>query len=214
MAGIDVKICGLTNRDDALAALEMGADFLGFVLYAGSPRGISVERLLAIRERLPESARAVGVFVNAPGRDVAAVVRHCRLYAAQIHGDERAGDFRNVPFRVWRAVKVDADAFVPSPEEWCAERFVVEARVEGRYGGTGVTADWAAAGRFAEAWPTVLAGGLTPQNVGNAIYRVRPLGVDVAGGVERRPGVKDWPTMRDFIARARAAAATPGGGLR
>lgn len=205
---IDIKICGLTNLPDARAALDAGADFLGFVLYAKSPRGISESELRRIVERLPAGARTVGVFVNERPETVARIYSECGLRAVQLHGDEEPDEFAGLNLPVWRAVRVRADGIAaPAPARWPAERYVADAYAPGVYGGTGKTADWRAAAELATGFPVMLAGGLTPENVGEAVRAVRPNGVDVAGGVESGPGKKDHLKLNAFIAAARKASA-------
>ena len=138
----EIKICGVTNVEDALAALAMGADYLGFVMYAKSPRGISAERLRRVRDALPDEARCIAVFVNESRDVVLRVAEECRLYAVQIHGDESTDDFRAMPLPVWRALAVSAQGIKPLPVEWPADRYVVDAPAPGRYGGSGELADW------------------------------------------------------------------------
>ncbi len=202
---VDIKICGLTNLADAKAAWEAGADFLGFVLYAGSPRGISARTLSRIIERLPGKVRCVGVFVNESRDEVLHVARDCGLYAAQLHGDEAARDFARCPLRLWRAVRLERGGPRPVPGRWPAERYVLDAAVPGVYGGTGQKTDWARAAQLARHYSILLAGGLTPANVAEAIRQVRPAGVDVASGVEKAPGKKDVRKLVSFMAAARAA---------
>ncbi len=204
---IEVKICGLRRLEDALAAVELGADYLGFVLFKGSPRCIAPSRLAELVAGLPAGTRCVGVFVNAPAAEVARVVAACGLHAAQIHGDEPAAEFAGAGFRVWRALHVAGAACCPDPDDWPrAERFVLDAAPPGVYGGSGTVADWQLAARLARERRTILAGGLTPDTVAAAVRRVRPLGVDVSSGVEQAPGIKDRAKMAAFLAAARGAA--------
>lgn len=202
-----IKICGVTSLDDALAALDAGADVLGFVLYAKSPRGITTDQLAGICAGLPAGTRRVGVFVNEEPAEVARTVGRCGLYAAQIHGDEAAMGFASVSFPVWRAVRWSEATWRPHPRAWPAERYVVDSGGAG-YGGTGVLADWGSAFELARHYRIMLAGGLNPTNVADAVRIVRPVGVDVSSGVEQAPGRKDAAKMREFVRRAREAAAT------
>lgn len=205
MGGVAVKVCGLMTLADAEAALGFGADYVGFVLYAGSRRGISVDVLRSIAGGLGARGRGrmVGVFVNeAPGR-VAEIAGACGLAAAQIHGDEPADGFGALPVEVWRALRVGAGGCEPDPEAWPASRYVLDARAPGVYGGSGQRADWGLAERLARGRECFLAGGLTPENVEEAIRSVRPWGVDVSGGVEAAPGRKDADKVRRFVERAR-----------
>lgn len=202
-----VKICGLTNVADALAALDAGADCLGFVMYPPSPRGLNEDQLFDITAALPTETRRVGVFVNETPETVARVAARCGLYAVQIHGDESPAGFAALPCTVWRAVRWKGSGWVPAPEQWPAERYVVDA-ASPQYGGSGALADWTAAQAMARRYRVMLAGGLGPDNVADAVRRVRPLGVDVSSGVEQVPGRKDTVKMQDFVRRARQAAAS------
>jgi phosphoribosylanthranilate isomerase len=206
MKNLTVKICGLTNLDDAQAALRAGADYLGFVLYEGSPRCVSAAVLREIVRQLPADARAVGVFVNARRADVQQVAQACRLYAVQIHGDEPIEDFRDMPVVVWRAVKLTRGAWAPDPARWPAGRYVMDAATPGKYGGSGEQTDWPSARTFAQRHPAMLAGGLTPDSVAEAVARVHPLGVDVSSGVEAGPGRKDARKVAEFIRSAKQAS--------
>ena len=196
---VEVKICGLTNADDVKAALEAGVDFLGFVLYVRSPRGVTATRLKRILDKIDGGGKAVGVFVNESRDRVEKIARDCGLCAVQIQGDEKPTEFIDMPVPVWRAVRFRNGSFMPPPEKWRAERYVVDAAVPGLYGGTGVAADWHEAATLAAGYPVMLAGGLTPENVGEAVRIVKPLGVDVASGVETEPGEKSYTKMKQFI---------------
>ena len=200
---LDIKICGLTNLADARAAQAAGADFLGFVLYRKSPRGISAGTLRRILDHLPGAPRAIGVFVNEAREEVIRIAEDCGLYAVQLHGDEAADAMLPLPVRVWRAVRLGRSRVEPAPKSWPVERYVLDAAAPGLYGGTGRQVDWVRAGAVARKYPLMLAGGLTPENVAEAIRQVRPLGVDVAGGVEKAPGKKDHRKLKAFIAAAR-----------
>ncbi len=202
---VEVKVCGLTNLEDARVALDAGADYLGFVIYDKSPRGVTVERVAEIMGALESGVRGVGVFVNESPSKIDSIVRRCGLYAAQIHGDEAASAFTAFPHRLWRAVWLQDGAGVPPPMEWTADRYVIDAAVTGLYGGSGVQADWDAASSLAQEYPVMLAGGLHPGNVADAIRCVKPMGVDVASGVEAEPGRKDHDAVKAFVAAARDA---------
>ena len=201
---MEVKICGLTNIEDACAARDAGADYLGFVLYEKSPRSVTPEKLAEIVEELGEGVRAIGVFVNDTAETVAAIVEKCGLYGAQIHGDESPESFGDLPFPVWRAVWIEDGMAMPDPEIWKADRYVIDAAVPGQYGGSGVTADWDVAAELSQNFPVMLAGGLTPANICDAVRAVRPLGVDVSSGVESRPGRKDHDVLIKFVIGAKA----------
>ena len=200
---IEIKICGVTNSDDAAAAAGAGADYLGFVFYSESPRAVTAEDVVGILRDVAAPVRAVGVFVNESPEAVRRITEHCGLHAVQIHGDETADLFADFPFRVWRALRVSSDGCVPDPADWPACRYVVDAFVPGLYGGTGVVADWKRAAEIAALRPVMLAGGLTVENVGEAIRAVRPRGVDVSGGIEAGPGRKDMERLAAFMRRVR-----------
>ena len=206
MAGV-IKICGLTNADDIAAAQACGADYFGFILYARSPRGISPTDLCALLDVVDVRAHAVGVFVNATPVHVQAVASAAGLAAVQLHGDEPEDAFRDFPLPIWRAVRLRAGGVEPAPAVWGAERYVVDADVPGQYGGTGVVADWTAAAALASTRPVMLSGGLSPDNVADAIRIVKPLGVDVSSGVEAERGRKDHDLISAFTDAARAAFA-------
>lgn len=204
---VEVKVCGLTSLEDARHALSCGADYLGFVLYEGSPRGIAAARMRDIVAALPRETRAVAVVVNAARREVEELVRGCPVWAVQLHGDESVGEFSGLGARLWRAVHIEDGGPCPRPGDWPARRYVLDSRRAGAYGGTGSTVDWAAAAAVAADWPVMLAGGLTPDNVAAGVRTVGPLGVDVASGVEMEPGRKDHAAVARFIAAARQAGA-------
>lgn len=200
---VQVKICGLTNLDDARAALDFGADFLGFVVYEKSPRFISGTQLRRICEKLPGNARSVGVFVNMPRVRALKMADECGMYAVQVHGQEPPHEYMNMPRPVWRAVFFRGNSPVPRPETWDAERYLIDVSKEERYGRTDLTADWDKAAEFSLKWPTMLAGSLNEGNITTAIRKVRPLGVDVSSGIEKESGIKDHRKMELFIRLAK-----------
>ena len=184
-----VKICGITRREDAEAAVEEGAAAIGFIFWSGSPRMIDVERARAIVMGLPPFVTPVGVFVNQKADDINRVADRARLAAVQLHGDETLEDALLIERPVIKAVSVGGTEDLAA---WPTHvTLLVDAHDPIRRGGTGRTADWDAAARLAASRRIVLAGGLTPENVVDAVARVRPFGIDVASGVESAPGVKD-----------------------
>ena len=203
---VRVKICGITNAADALAAVDAGANLLGFNFYAKSPRRIAEDVAAKIRPRLPKEVDAVGIFVNAPTADVAAMCKSLRLDAAQLHGDETAETVAelagSVP--VVKAFRVDLDFDLKSLKDYSrAFAFLFDAVVSGQYGGTGHSTDWDAAKQAAVKHRIILAGGLKVENVAAAVRIVRPYGIDVASGVESKPGKKDHGRLREFIQEVR-----------
>ena len=203
---VRVKICGITNAADALAAAEAGANLLGFNFYEKSPRFIAETEAAKIRPQLPKKVEAVGIFVNASAADVTALCKLLKLNAAQLHGDETpeavAEGSRNV--RVWKAFRVEPDFHLKTLDEYHeASAFLFDAAHTGQYGGTGRTTDWDVARRAAAGHRIILAGGLKVENVAAAVRIVRPYAVDVTSGVESRPGKKDHGRMREFIQEVR-----------
>jgi phosphoribosylanthranilate isomerase len=200
---IDVKICGLTSVDDARAALDSGADYIGFVLHPGSPRAVKLDALPGLLAALPP-ARAVAVVVNMDRRTLDWLLGRCALHAVQFHGNEAPALGEGLAVELWRAVAFRAGAWAPDPGVWGgAARLVVDASDPKRYGGSGELADWGAAAKLAASRRIMLAGGLNPDNVAAAVRAVRPVGVDVASGVESAPGRKDPAAVSRFIEAVR-----------
>jgi phosphoribosylanthranilate isomerase len=210
-----VKICGLTNLADAQAAIKAGADLLGFNFYKPSPRYIAPDAAAAIIASLrAEFGRTngglpfqcVGVFVNLPLAEARAIEAQCGLDLLQMSGDEEPDYMQAVGARAYKglrpatptAAQNDVARFgaIDGPPE---PRFLIDASHPQLYGGTGKTGDWALACEVAGSYPILLAGGLNPANVADAIEAVQPWGVDVASGVERAPGLKDAVKVHDFI---------------
>lgn len=194
-----IKICGIKTANEALAAMDAGADLIGFNFYPKSPRYISVGQCRDVMSVMRKYGHItyVGVFVNAPLEEIRATMDTCALTLAQLHGDETPemlNTFYGRAFKAFRGVPLTLNGFIR--EEPPA--FLLDASVKGAYGGTGVTADWSTAAELARQYPLLLAGGLTPENVAEAVRRVRPWGVDVASGVESSPGVKDANKMKAF----------------
>jgi phosphoribosylanthranilate isomerase len=200
-----IKICGITTIKDALAAMDAGADMLGFNFYPKSPRSIAVgtcRDIMSVMQRYGHMVY-VGVFVNAPLHEIRATMHTCALTLAQLHGDETSEMMRSLygkAFKAFRGAPESINGF--AREEPPA--FLVDASVKGAYGGTGVTADWRSAAELAKHYPVLLAGGLTPENVRAAVEQVRPWGVDVASSVESSPGRKDAGRMKAFVKAVRA----------
>jgi phosphoribosylanthranilate isomerase len=186
-----VKICGITRAEDADAAVEAGARALGFVFWPESPRFVDPYRARAIVSRLPAFVTTVGLFVNQPQEYVAGVAALVRLNAVQLHGDETVEYAAAIRHPVIKALTL-GDAADGWPERVTV---LLDAHDPARRGGTGRTIDWTAAAAIAARRPILLAGGITPDNVVDAVARVRPFGIDVSSGVERSPGIKDRERM-------------------
>ena len=201
-----VKICGVTREEDALAAVRQGADAIGLVFYPPSPRAVTVEQARGIVRALPPFVTVVGLFVDAPREEIAGVVERVRIDLLQFHGHEAPEDCANQPRPYVKAVRM-RDGVDPAAE---ARRYpgacavLLDTYCPGVPGGTGAAFDW---GRVPAplAAKAVLAGGLTPENVEQAIRRVRPYAVDVSGGVERARGVKDAAKIEAFMRGVRRA---------
>ncbi len=208
-----VKICGITNMDDARAALEAGADLLGFNFYSKSPRYIAPEKVCEIAAHLRRSGGRrpllVGVFVNSLLEEVRSILETAQIDLAQLHGDEPVNVLEQLNGRGFKALRPTSETEAEIDAEWFAPHgpnapvLLIDAYRKDQYGGTGRTADWSIATKLAQQYPILLAGGLTPDNVAEAVRQVRPWGVDVASGVEASPGKKDAEKMRLFVEQCR-----------
>ena len=216
-----IKICANTSLEDALVAVEAGADALGFV-FAPSPRRVTAAEVAAIAPYLPATVERIGVFVDADLDEIYSTVRACSLTGVQLHfesGPELPAKLRarlGPSLRILRVVHFGAGAAEPIADRIASharnphvDAVLVDSRTATAVGGTGMTFDWVEARRtvFAGAGSLrlIVAGGLNPENVAEAIATLRPWGVDVASGVEAEPGRKDAEKVRVFVARARAA---------
>ena len=205
---IRIKICGITNLADAKAAIDAGANSLGFNFYEKSLRRISTADAAQIRSTLPQEIEAVGVFVNAKPADINSLRAFVRFDAAQLHGDETPNIVSRVAssLPVIKAFRVDSSfsmsMFDQFPDVFA---FLLDGARAGQYGGTGQTTDWDFARRAAADRRIILSGGLKIENVAEAIRLVRPYGVDVASGLETKPGKKDHARLKEFINEVRRA---------
>ena len=205
-----IKICGITNLDDARSAIEAGADLLGFNFYAKSPRYIMPEQAREIAAQIQSGGHGpllVGVFVNSTLEEIRSILEIAPIDLAQLHGDESVHVVEQLHGRGFKALRPKSEAEAEIDAEWFAPHgpnapvLLVDAYRKDQYGGTGHVADWSIATKLAQQYPILLAGGLTPDNVAEAIRQVRPWGVDVASGVEVTPGKKDAEKMRMFVER-------------
>jgi phosphoribosylanthranilate isomerase len=201
-----VKICGLTNLEDALAAAHLGANALGFVFHEASPRGISVERAARIAEKLPPGLVRVGVFVDAPEEVVLKAISACTLNLLQFHGTEPPEYCLQFGLMSMKAFRIKEAASLDELPKYPTDAWLLDSYVANKLGGTGETFNWdlaREARRFGK--PIFLAGGLTPQNVAEAVRSAQPFAVDVSSGVEAAPGKKDLAKVEAFIRAARQA---------
>ena len=207
-----IKICGLTNFEDARVAAEAGADLLGFIFYPPSPRCVSPavvgEIVTRLRQELDSPPKFVGVFVNAERAAIEKIMSECGLDLAQLHGDESPEFAANFAGRAFKAVnpaslgdaQKAAQKFILHPPDF----MLLDAYHPTLRGGTGHTADWQMAQTVAQAHQLLLAGGLAPDNVAEAIRRVQPWGVDVSSGVEADKGRKDHARVQAFVAAVKS----------
>ena len=205
-----VKICGITRIEDAEAAVDAGANAIGFVFWPSSPRFIDPYHARRIAAMLPPFVTTVGVFVNQPAEYVSSVATLVRVGAVQLHGDETVSYVAGLARPVIKAIALGHTA--PNVEAWPRRvTMLLDVDDPEKRGGTGRTVDWLAAATIALRRRTILAGGLNPENVADAVARVQPFGIDVSSGVERSPGVKDRGHMRALfaaLAEARAREST------
>lgn len=213
-----IKICGITNLEDAQAAIEAGADLLGFVFYPKSRRYVEPETAAAIISKLTmqyatRNTQYAGVFVDERVNRVREILDQCRLDLAQLHGSEPPVEVRMLQPQAYKALRprqrgdAEAAAATYAPVmDIASDRpaFLIDAYHPWQFGGTGETTDWMAARVLAWRFPILLAGGLTPENVADAIRVVEPWGVDVSSGVEAEPGKKDHRKVRAFIEAVRS----------
>jgi len=208
-----IKICGMTSKDEAAAVVEAGVDAVGFIFAEESPRYIQPEKAREIIRRLPPFVDAVGVFVNEEASVVQDIVQYCGLTLVQLHGAETPAYCREMGCRVLKAFRVGPHT---TPEELAAytegvNGFLLDAFQEKMAGGTGQTFDWTLIARLRPPGPVILAGGLTPANVGHAVREIRPFAVDCNSGVEIAPGRKDLAKVRQVVEAVRQADATNNG---
>jgi phosphoribosylanthranilate isomerase len=201
---VKVKICGITNLDDAFAAVDFGADALGFVFFQGSPRHISYTDAAAIIKKLPSFITTVGVFVNQDTEKIEEAIRLTGIDVAQLHGEEPP-EMCTVSRRIIKAIRVKSieslDPLVHFKDKVSA--FLLDAFTPDVYGGTGQIFNWDIAAYAKQFGRIILAGGLTPDNIAEAIQRVSPYGVDVSSGVEKEKGKKDHNKIKLFIEKAK-----------
>jgi len=198
-----IKICGITNIEDALFAVEAGADALGFVFYEKSPRYISPEAVKQIVSELPPFVTTVGLFVNATIETIEQTMRLTGVSVIQLHGDETPADCIFAGHPVIKAVRIKDAGSLIGIEKYRVSALLLDAWNDQQYGGTGESFDWQLARKLTGKQPLILAGGLNPDNVAEAIRVVDPYAVDVSSGVEESPGRKDHGKIHKFIQQVR-----------
>jgi len=200
-----VKICGITNVADGLAAAEAGADMIGLMFYESSPRHITLARAAEISRALPLFLMRVGVFVNAPADFVLRAIGECNLTMLQFHGDETSDFCTQFGLMNIKAIRVRDAGSLAQIENYQTDAFLLDAHSKNGLGGTGEKFNWdlaVEAQKFGK--PIFLAGGLTPETVADAVRMVHPFGVDVSSGVESAPGIKDHAKVKAFITAAKS----------
>ena len=199
-----IKICGITNLDDAIAAVSAGASALGFNFYPRSARWIGIRDATDLVARLPAGIWKVGVFVNEPPERVAEMVKRIGLDVAQLHGEESPQQYP-AGVRVWKAARVGEDFSLSAWTDCPAEALLLDTASSEAYGGTGDVFDWSVAASSTR--KIIVAGGLDAGNVRQAIAQARPWGVDACSRIEKSPGRKDHARMKEFIKAAKEASA-------
>ena len=204
---VRIKICGITNQEDALAAARLGADAIGFV-FATSPRKVSVESAREIIKALPPFVQTVGVFVDEDPERVSSITDMCGLDILQLHGNESVDYCSSFSCRVIKAVRMQSRDELKNLSKYLdvVDALLLDTYVPNKLGGTGITFDWQLAVEARRYGRIILAGGLNPENVAAAISMVKPYAVDASSGLERSPGVKDHEKMAQFIKEAMQAA--------
>jgi len=205
---VKVKICGITNTEDAITACELGADLLGFILYPKSKRFIKAKNIRKITSQLPPFVLKVGVFVNEAPRNVLEMLSYAHLDYAQLHGDETPEDCEYIGVnKVIKAFRLKSIDEIEKIEPYVGKirAILLDTYSENEFGGTGKTFDWEIARAVKERFdvPVILSGGLNPENVVKAIKEVNPYAVDVSSGVEETPGRKDRTRILQFIKNAK-----------
>ena len=200
-----IKICGITNRADALAAVEAGADALGFMFYDRSPRVVAFDTVGAIVRELPALIAKVGVFVNPTRGAVCEAIERGGLNQLQFHGEESPEFCRAFGLSAIKAFRIDGEEALRQLTEYSSETWLLDSSVPGQYGGTGQKFNWELASKAAKLnGRVIVAGGLTAANVADAVRQAQPYGVDVSSGVEALPGKKDHRKLQEFVQAARS----------
>ena len=201
---VKVKICGMTNLKDVKVAVDGGVDAVGFIFYKKSPRSVTMQTVREIVLELPPFVDSVGVFVGEKAEQINKIADHCKLDRVQLHGDESPAFCKKIRRRVIKAIRVKDIQSLKKLSDYPVSSFLLDTFSEDQYGGTGKVFDWNLAYPAKKYGPIILAGGLTPINVHQAIQRIQPYGVDVCSGVESQPGIKDHKTIKAFLKNVKA----------
>lgn len=201
-----IKICGITREEDAIHAIEAGADALGFIFVRDSPRFITSSFVASVVRNLPPFVVPTGVFVNAARDEVLRTIDQSGIRCVQLHGDEKPEEMEGIPVPVIKGFRIGKGFDLQSIPKFPASAYLLDAFSASAYGGTGRTFEWNIAVRAKLFGRIILSGGLSEHNVRDAVQQVRPYAVDVSSGVEREPGIKDRDRMARFLAAARQAS--------
>ena len=196
----------MTQLKDALFAVEQGVDAVGFIFYKKSPRAVTMKTVREIIKKLPPLVETVGVFVNESAERVNKMADYCGLDLVQLHGEESPAFCRKIRRRVIKAFRVKDLQSIKQLSKFPVSGFLLDTFSDNLHGGTGKTFDWNLALPAKKIGPVILAGGLTPSNIRQAVRRVRPYGVDVCSGVEKSPGIKDLEKVRAFLKNIRSGS--------
>ncbi len=204
---VKLKICGLTNPADVQAAIDAGADFLGFILYPMSPRFVIPVKARELIKRVPRKIKTVGVFVNSPPNQIVELMEFCRFNIAQLHGDESVSDALEIGTeRIWKAMALNTPEDIELAAKFPAAAILADAISPIQRGGTGNKCNWQQAAEAAKRFKLILAGGINPDNVVKAVKTVKPFAVDVCSGVESSKGIKDHLKILELATKLKSIA--------
>ncbi len=202
---VKLKICGLTNAADVQAAIDAGADYLGFILYPMSPRFVSPAKAKELIKKVPRKIKKVGVFVDSPPNQIIELMEFCGFNIAQLHGEESAGDALEIGSeRVWKAMALNTAEDIELAAKFPAAAILADSIGPAQRGGTGKKCDWTRAAEAARRFKLILAGGINPENVADAAKSVKPFAVDVCSGVEASKGIKDHRKILELAAKLKS----------
>ena len=201
---VKVKVCGMTSLKDALVAVEGGSDAVGFIFYKKSPRSVTMKTVREIVLELPPFVDTVGVFVDETAEQINKIADYCNLDIIQLHGDESPTFCKKIRRKVIKAFRIKDMQSVKKLSSFQVSGFLLDTFSDNLHGGTGKVFDWNLALPAKKFGPVIMAGGLTPNNVQQAVRQIRPYGVDVCSGVESEPGIKDHKKVRAFLNNAKA----------